>query len=61
MTGKRLPRYTREILRGLADKQLPRGQVVEAHVYHDDWCAIFRGGECDCDPRIELPPLAEKN
>ena len=26
--------------------------LSHAYVYHDDWCAIFRGEECDCDPDV---------
>lgn len=24
------------------------------NIYHDDWCAIHRGGFCNCDPDIEV-------
>lgn len=38
-----------------------RSTVVVAHVYHEDGCAIWRGGVCDCKPEIvyEYPNLAE--
>nr|MBC7245426.1 hypothetical protein [Chloroflexota bacterium] len=28
--------------------------VHDVDVYHDDWCAIFRGGWCNCDPWIRV-------
>jgi hypothetical protein len=33
---------------------LPAG-FVTINVLHDDWCAFFAGGACDCDP--ELVPV----
>jgi hypothetical protein len=34
------------------------GQIREIDVCHDDWCRIYRGGYCNCDPEIRLhtPP-----
>ncbi len=23
-------------------------------IYHDDWCGIYQGRRCDCDPDIRL-------
>lgn len=39
-----------------------RGSYQVEHVYmtmvaHDEWCAHFRGGECDCDPDVSLQEL----
>jgi hypothetical protein len=31
-------------------------QLVE--IYHDDWCAIYRGKYCNCDPDIKLRNLS---
>ncbi len=28
------------------------GSVVRVEVRHDDGCAIFRDGSCDCDPEV---------
>ena len=30
------------------------GSVNRIDYAHDDWCGIFRGGFCDCDPDIYL-------
>lgn len=32
----------------LAD--LGPGDVGHVHVYHDGWCAIWTGGDCNCEP-----------
>ena len=26
----------------------------QVSVYHDDWCGIFQGQRCNCDPDIKL-------
>ena len=31
-----------------------RGSANQLDVVHDDWCAIFDGGFCNCDPDIRL-------
>lgn len=30
------------------------GTVQTLEVQHDDWCSIFKGGQCDCNPTMEL-------
>ena len=38
------------------------GTVISVHVYHDDWCGIFSGERCNCDPSImveEVPEVKE--
>lgn len=30
----------------------PKGQVTHVTVKHDDHCAIWQGGQCDCDPEV---------
>ena len=30
------------------------GSVNSIAVVHDDWCAIFAGGFCNCDPDIRV-------
>jgi hypothetical protein len=38
--------------------QIPSGSLTEVDICHDDWCAIYKGGYCNCDPDINLrlPP-----
>jgi hypothetical protein len=28
------------------------GKVIHISVYHDRWCAIYKGGDCNCTPEI---------
>lgn len=39
------------------------GTVAVMHTYHDDWCAFWTGGACNCSPTIELeyPPIQKNN
>ncbi len=38
---------------------LEPGTVSAILVTHDDWCAIYRGGCCDCDPDVSIKTAAE--
>ena len=49
------PAYLRKIRQMWASGALPR--EVGYHqlmVLHDDWCGIFTGQRCNCDPDIRL-------
>ncbi len=48
------PKYLEEIARMLAAERAEPGSVTHVAVRHDDWCAIFRGGGCDCHPSVEV-------
>lgn len=30
------------------------GVLYHLDFYHDDWCAVFRGGVCDCNPDVRV-------
>jgi hypothetical protein len=30
------------------------GKLVNFAIAHDDWCSLFDGGPCDCDPDISV-------
>jgi len=38
-------------------KDLPKGQVYNVEIAHDDWCAIHKKKPCNCDPDIEIKRL----
>jgi hypothetical protein len=44
-----LPRYMDALMK-LAGKQ--PGQVIEVNIAHDDWCAHWKGGACNCNPSV---------
>ena len=36
---------------------LPAGGLYYLMTSHDDWCGLFRGRACNCDPDIVVRPL----
>ncbi|RYX81057.1 hypothetical protein EON83_25870 [bacterium] len=32
--------------------ELKEGTVTTVAVAHDDWCQIFKGGKCNCNPTL---------
>jgi|GEM_PF-4703479 len=34
-----------------------KGAVSHLTILHDDWCAIFDGGYCDCNVEIMWQPV----
>jgi hypothetical protein len=49
---KRNPSYQQKIVGLMESGKLERGQTCHIHVYHDDWCGIFKGLDCNCNPDI---------
>ena len=48
----------RELMRQFGDQMKP-GRRYDIQTLHDDWCACFAGGVCNCEPvcnLIELSP-----
>ncbi len=35
-------------------KDLMKSGVYMIHTAHDDWCAIYKKGNCDCRPEITI-------
>lgn len=31
-----------------------RDQIHHVDVLHDDWCAVYKGGYCNCDPIVKV-------
>lgn len=55
-----VPNYLAKVLGAYRRGAFRPGRVTIVHVYHDDWCAIFRGGPCNCDPEIRLTEWREE-
>lgn len=46
--------YLKKLNDGIAKGfQAPAG-LSDLKIEHDNWCLIFRGGECNCDPTLTL-------
>ena len=54
-----VPNYLGQILELYARGAFEPGSIVHINVAHDDGCAIFAVGVCDCQPDVrvlERPP-----
>lgn len=36
------------------DKEKYPPDLYDAFIFHDDWCGIYYGTPCNCDPDIEI-------
>lgn len=45
------PNYFDEMIQLGSEVQL--GQIAKVAIYHDDWCAFFGGGVCNCEPEVK--------
>jgi hypothetical protein len=51
-----------EKLRKFVEKNKPaRGRIAEIDICHDDWCRIYKGGYCNCNPEIKFHLTADRN
>lgn len=54
----RLPNYLEPLIRFALEGARP-GRVTVAHIYHDDDCAHFEDGMCNCRPEIRFEEKGE--
>ena len=49
--------YERIIKKMIAEGKIP-ASVGVSHIYvmHDDWCEIYNGGYCNCNPEVTFNP-----
>jgi hypothetical protein len=48
-------KYIPAVLKAATQAGLQPGGFYTTAVLHDDWCGIYRGGDCNCDPIVEAP------
>ena len=53
---KRVPNYLRKLETARALGVFEPGTITIANVFHDDGCAYWKGGVCNCDPHVKLEP-----
>jgi hypothetical protein len=44
--------YVNKLLEFAGEQNITPGLTV-VNVFHDGWCAVFKGKPCNCDPEIE--------
>lgn len=38
-----------------------QSSLVQMTYYHDDWCGIYDGRPCNCDPDVVVVPLTDES
>jgi len=46
--------YMRRLNKAISDAIIDKGSVAQAIVEHDNYCGIYKGAECNCDPDITI-------
>lgn len=46
------PNYIRKLQKLQRQGLLPKEGLAEVAILHDDWCAIYKGQPCNCEPDI---------
>jgi hypothetical protein len=46
--------YVRKLARLIEKNPQLRGSAFSINICHDDWCAIYSGQPCNCDPDVEV-------
>ena len=44
--------YVAKVEEFIRTHNIPRGKLSMIDIAHDEWCAIHKGGLCNCDPEI---------
>ena len=45
--------YMKKVMELFRQGKLRPG-IMPADICHDDWCGIYKGGYCNCDPEIKV-------
>lgn len=63
VVGNQMHNYEKKIARLRREGKVPveKGRLYDAKVAHDDWCLIYSGGECNCDPDISFVEITNQN
>jgi hypothetical protein len=48
--------YYKKLLELFEQGKISAASLAEVDIYHDSWCAVYKGGYCNCDPDIKLRP-----
>ena len=55
--------YIKKLQRLQLEGKVPiaQGKSYDTKIAHDDWCLVYKGGECNCDPEISFVEITERN
>jgi hypothetical protein len=46
--------YMKKLAEMQARGELPAAGLSDVDIAHDDWCAIYTGSYCNCEPEIRI-------
>jgi hypothetical protein len=49
--------YYKKLQKLFDQGKIPAMSLTMVDIHHDDWCAVYRGKYCNCDPEIKLRNL----
>ena len=55
LAGPPIDNYTKKLLPIVS--AVPQGTLWDVTCYHDNWCGIYSGRRCNCDPDVVVVPL----
>ncbi|MBI3410587.1 MAG: hypothetical protein HY040_19800 [Planctomycetes bacterium] len=53
--------YFRKLMAHREKYPLAPGTIGEVDILHDDWCAIYKGAYCNCEPEVRERLAVERN
>jgi hypothetical protein len=55
--------YLKKLAQLQSDGKVPGelGKAYDARIAHDNWCRVYNGGECNCDPDISFIEITKTN
>jgi hypothetical protein len=55
--------YVKKLLALQAEGKVPteKGKMFSTTVKNDDWCNVYKAGECNCDPEITFVEITSEN
>jgi hypothetical protein len=48
--------YYKKLMKLYEQGKIPTKSLTEVDIYHDDWCGVYCGDYCNCDPDVKLRP-----
>ena len=48
--------YLKKLMKLYEQGKIPSTSLTVVDIYHDDWCGVYQGEYCNCDPDIQLRP-----
>jgi hypothetical protein len=46
--------YYKKLMKLYVQGRIPTASLTEVDIFHDDWCGVYSGRYCNCDPDIKL-------